>query len=233
MAIKKDIAYNVTQNKDKSVYVDKPILMKNKDEFVVDKTKLLQSDIGASEDVDSIFEEADKLMFEKQQSLVGVVKDKKKRKHGFLKMLLGILLIAIVTIVTISYLFIQEAKEKYPSMKENFLSQINIAYNELLSIDDDELTDEQRYQKQLLMLMTPEEIEIAINDLEDVEVLLNIIFGNIDLTMEILPEGKREEYEQLVQEYKEYLDQQSTAPSNDQLLETESEQPSETNELVD
>jgi hypothetical protein len=104
---------------------------------------------------------------------------------------------------------IQEAKDIISIQFEN-------SREELMSMDDSELTVDEYYQKQLLLLLTPETIQEGIDNVPVTEIIAAVLKGkNIDL--DLVPEDKKEEYERIMEEYEkakaEELEQKETTES--------------------
>lgn len=155
--------------------------------------------------VDGIFAQADLTIAEQNKTRNIQPTQKKKKKHRLLKTILSIILVFVITCGITVYCVVKGIEKTYPAMRETFLSQIYEMYDELENVDDSTLTTKQYYQKQILMLLSPEDIENAIISFEDFETLLQIAAGEGDMEVDLLPDEKKEEYYRILEEYQQAM----------------------------
>jgi hypothetical protein len=165
--------------------------------------------------IDDIFMAADKAMAAQNNDIV--FKSKKKKKHPLLRVVLVTLFGLIVFVVGLCFFILHSIKSTYPSVKANFLTQIECARDQLIAIDDTDLTIDQYYQKKILLLFSPEDFENAINNMEDLHNISKIFKVNEDCDLTLVPKDKVDEYQKLMEEYKQAIDNaEPTASSTEE-----------------
>lgn len=151
--------------------------------------------------IDDIFAAADQEMANQINASKKHFRVKKKRQHPIRNAIITVLLGIVVFVVGIAILGAQIAKREYPQMKENFLIQVGTIQEQLRSTDDEELTVDEYYQKQLLLLLTKEDLENAINSLEDMADISQILALSESANLTLIPEEKIDEYNRIQAEY--------------------------------
>ena len=147
--------------------------------------------VASTSTIDDIFANADSMMAEQKHLSSMNFKDKKKsKKHRFLKFLISSLIIFLMLVGILVALCIHSVRTMYPQIKANVLEQISLVREELMSFDDSELTVDQYYQKQLLLLFTGEDFESAIEEFEDIDGLLELLMSGGKLDLSLVSEEK-------------------------------------------
>jgi len=165
--------------------------------------------------IDDIFAEADAEMKRQRDALSASPPVKKRRRYSIRNMLLTMAALSVIVIGCIIFVTISEINKLYPQMKDSLLYQVQSMQQQLLSIDDTTLTESEYYQKQLLLLFSADEIEAAIEDIEDVENFAKL-FGNGEaLPQDIIPKEKIEEYQALIDAYQNAIDKEKNVISSD------------------
>ena len=165
--------------------------------------------------VDDIFANADSMMEEqKRLSSMNLKNKKKNKKHRFLRFLISSLIIFLMLVGILVALCIHSVRTMYPQIKANVLEQISLVREELMSFDDSELTVDQYYQKQLLLLFTGEDFEAAIEEFEDIDGLLELLMSGGTLDLSIVSEEKVDEYKKLIEEYEKAKISEADGKSN-------------------
>lgn len=177
--IQKDIVYNAKSNK-------------------INNDLTFDKDVDS---VDSIFANADRLIDEHKQKMKTYTKKKTHKRHPILKTILQIIFWIAVVVGAIIWLMIESFKTAYPQIKDSILNEIDEIQAELSQVDDSELSIDEYYQKQMLLLITSDDVDAMLSDFEDIEQIIAIIQNNGEINVELLPEDKREKYQQLVEEY--------------------------------
>lgn len=165
------------------------------------KEEIVENFVSPSSEVDAIFAMADKKMIDQKSKLLKQKDKKKRKKHPILRFVITSILILVVCFGLFIYSFVGHVKESYPAMKQDFLQQVELLQSNLKKVDDSTLTLEEYYQKKMWLLFTTDEIEDAIENVEDLRNLQKLfdMNGSVDLTL--FPEEKMEEYEKLLKEY--------------------------------
>jgi hypothetical protein len=152
--------------------------------------------------IDDIFLSADKAMEEKQNEAVMQFR-KKHRKHPILRSLIILLIIVGMVVGIIISVGVYSTKTIFPEIKQSFISEWALQQEELLKMDDSTLTIEEYYQKQIFLLITPEELEYIIDSVVDIKNLENLL--DKDMDQSLIPPEKIEEYHRLLAEYEQAM----------------------------
>jgi small basic protein len=151
--------------------------------------------------VDEIFANADSIMENMQQETY-VKANKKKRKIGFVKKtIISLIIVAVILVVLLIVIGVKSLSAAIPSMKEAIFEQFSTTRESLLKINDDNLTVDEYYQKQVFLLISPEDAENTINNLSVWELFSSMMSGTGTIDIDLIPEDKKEEYEQIIKEY--------------------------------
>lgn len=152
-------------------------------------------------EIDAIFESADEKML--AQSTPFAAKSKRKRKRRILKFALGFFVILALIIFAVSKIFSYYMEIVFPEIKDSILENVELQMEALNEIDDNTLTVEQYYQKQLLLLLTADDLEKALNNISEIDGLkglLEFIDGEIGAE-NIISDDKIDEYNKILSEY--------------------------------
>jgi hypothetical protein len=159
--------------------------------------------------VNDIFAAADAQMSDYNKSCYKSKKKRKQRRKFRILLLVLVILAAIVSGVIFGGIKIQnEIRQSYEEIKFSFLYQYALLQEEYKKMDDNLLTPTQCYEKQLVLLLDPKEMEQAINSIEDMDTISNLFSAQPDpgCDTSLLPADKVDEYNRLIEEYrKAYL----------------------------
>ena len=163
--------------------------------------------------VDDIFADADRMIYEQNQSLLNQNPKKKKRKRPLLRLLLTMCFVLLLIVGVFVGAGIYSIKTVYPQVKAEFITQMESIQNQLTSMDDSLLTTDQYYQKQILMLFSMEDIEGVINNIEDIQNFAVLFDDDTTNDLSFVPQEKIEEYQQIIEEYQQAKQEEAaTAP---------------------
>lgn len=161
--------------------------------------------------VDAIFADADRQMADQNKQAVMLPKnEKKKKRHPILKFIISTLIMLIVAFGALGYLMTRAVKESLPQIKEDLMTQIVEVQDQIKSLDDDELTIDEYYQKQIILLLSPEDIQSAIDDIGNVKDLAKLFGSDGEIDVSVIPEEKIEEYNKLIEEYQKAIEENET-----------------------
>ena len=152
-------------------------------------------------EIDAIFESADAKM--SAQNSPFVAKPKRRKRRRLLKFALGFFVILVLIIFAACKIFSYYMETAFPEIKDSVLESVELQIEALNEIDNNTLTVEQYYQKQLLLLFTADDLEKALNgisDLNGLEELLEFSDGVIDAE-NIISDDKIDEYNKILEEY--------------------------------
>ena len=155
----------------------------------------------SNNEIDAIFESADTKMSEQNKPFV--TKTKKRKPMRLLRIIITFFVVLILIIFATYKIFSYYMETAFPEIKESFLSSVEIQLEGLKEIDDSTLTVEQYYQKELLLLITVEDLENVINEFSDITKFKNILEdnkGELD-SFDLIPEDKVDRYNEIIEEY--------------------------------
>ena len=162
-------------------------------------------------EVDDIFAAADLEMNNQNKASVIQFKEKKKSKHPILRFFLPYIVVVVVVIVALIYVAISSFNSMYVGIQQGLLSQVADIREQLLELDDDSLTIDQYYQKQIMLLLSEEDLKNAFDDIGSVEVLSQLLKSDGTIDINFIPEDKIEKYNQLIEEYQQALEDAAEA----------------------
>jgi hypothetical protein len=173
--------------------------------------------------VDSIFREADLVMDKQSGGRRLRACSEKRRCNPFSGGLTSFLIILAGVIFVLCSLGNYFINEMYPSMVDSVVTQFHDAREHLVSIDDEDLTLEEYYQKQILLLVTDEDVVNAFDDALTLETFVAILIGGEDVVLDLVPADKIDEYNEIIEEYRQVVE-----AANESTILTESQTVSET-----
>lgn len=162
------------------------------------KSESIDGERSHRDEIDDIFESAD-IAMQKKTSKIKI--NKKKKKRPFLFGILKFLLITAVVIGLLVFIGIKYTQMMYPEIKQAFITEYIYIQEELRELDDATLSEEEYYQKQILLLVTPEELDSAIDSVFDINQLKNIFNEGGTFDTSLIPQEKIDRYYELVDAY--------------------------------
>jgi hypothetical protein len=127
-------------------------------------TKPSTSNGVSNDSVDVIFREADFIMDRQSGGKRLRLLSERRRWNPFSRMFTSFLIILAGVVLVLCSLGNYFINEMYPQMINNVVTQFHDARNHLVSINDEDLTLEEYYQKQVLLLVTDEDVVNAFDD---------------------------------------------------------------------
>lgn len=192
---------------------------------IVYQNESVEKDEGPKMSVDEIFANADAQMVS-MDNASSVFKKTKKKMGIIKKTIITTLILAVICIIVFVVFLIKSVDSVLPNAKEMVLSQITETRNELLEMDDSELSVDEYYQKQIFLLLDMDLVEEKVNSLTSLQTLTGMISGNGFASLDLIPEEKEDEYQKLLKEYEE-------AKQAEEAKLSESEETDETGNDVD
>lgn len=182
------------------------------------ETEAIESQTESS--VDAIFREADEKMQASWEKGMRVKQKRKRKRLTFLqKLVLSLITTAILLVAGLivgGYCLKGYINQQYALIKEQVIAGFSEARETAINIKDDELTPEGIFQKELLLLLTEDELENIINNLEIKSIQdFDKWMKPGELEESLIPEGKKEQYWQIVEKYEQAMaNSDSQSPTN-------------------
>jgi hypothetical protein len=177
--------------------------------------------------VDDIFKEADQTMATtKAKKIKSGPRLGKNKTNPLIKSLKEIFIVMIVFVVAICGFGVYALFKVVPDTKAQLVGQIQAARNELLLMDESDLTIDEYYQRKILLLITDDDVAAAVDETISLETIFKIASGKMELGIDIIPEEKRDEYEKIMEEYQQALENEK----NKLPIENQTTTPTETHE---
>jgi hypothetical protein len=168
--------------------------------------------------VDDIFKEADQTMATtKAKKIKSGPRLGKNKTNPLIKSLKEIFIVMIVFVVASCGFGVYALFKVVPDTKAQLVGQIQAARNELLLMDESDLTIDEYYQRKILLLITDDDVAAAVDETISLETIFKIASGKMELGIDIVPEEKRAEYEKIMEEYQQALeDEKNKLPIENQ-----------------
>lgn len=168
------------------------------------------------DDINEIFKNADNEMVQMENAMF-VKEKKKKRMNPFKATLISTLILLIIAVIIIGIIFIKEVGDSYSTVKDSIKETLTEQVDNILEKDEDSLTTDEYYQKQILMLIPKGKIEKTIDALDNKDLLTMDSDKILQLFAELIPEDKYDECEQIFKEWEnaKELEKQSNEKQND------------------
>ena len=155
---------------------------------------------ASDQEIDNIFSNADMEMENLEKKYLVKKKDRNILKS--LKRTLIIVGIAIVVgFIILGISLVYAVKSQLPKIKSSIVEQVAEARNELIKKEDEELTLEEYYQKQVFLLITPEDMASVLDEFTSKDMLKTLFTSEGTIDIDLIPEDKRDEYNKLMEEY--------------------------------
>lgn len=160
-------------------------------------------------DIDAIFAEADAKIAEQNKKSVFTPK---KKKFNFFKSMKRLIIWSIViTIVALIVTGVFAGYKAYHLMKSELKNTVVNTINDLrVQIDEkseDELTEEEKLLKEMLAIITEDDIQRMIDQATSIEEILNILETENITASDYLTEEQQKQLEELFTEYLTNLEQ--------------------------
>lgn len=164
--------------------------------------------------IDDIFSQADQTMSSQQEQ--AEEKTKPKKTYSFVKkFLIYVIVCVLIAIISFVGMIIWTVNAALPTIKAQIAQEITNMREHLTSIDTNKLSLEEQYTKELLEIVTDDEIVAVI----DKTSFLTFLQGG-NISFESLSEQTEEKIEQLNQKYKSLKDAQE---ATEDVVETASQ----------
>ena len=172
------------------------------------ETEAIESQTESS--VDAIFREADEKMQASWEKGMRIKQKRKRKRLTFLqKLVLSLIATAILLVAGLiagGYYLKGYINQQYALIKEQVIAGFSEARETAMNIKDDELTPEGIFQKELLLLLTEDELENIINNLEIKSIQdFDKWMKPGELEESLIPEEKKEQYWQIVEKYEQAI----------------------------
>lgn len=172
------------------------------------ETETIESQTESS--VDTIFREADEKMQASWEKGMRVKQKRKRKRLTFLqKLVLSLIVTAILLVAGLiagGHYLKGYINQQYALIKEQVIAGFSEARETAMNIKDDELTPEGIFQKELLLLLTEDELENIINNLEIKSIQdFDKWMKPGELEESLIPEEKKEQYWQIVEKYEQAM----------------------------
>ena len=160
------------------------------------------------ESVDDVFAAADIEMENKSAELLKIKNKKEKKRRPFVRLLLSSTIIFLGLLIVFVVIVMREMKIIFPEMKASLVQQFAYMQENVYELDDKLLSESEYYQKQILLLMTPEEVEESIDNIIDMSKFADLLNADGQADISIIPEDKVEEYKELIRLYEEAVEKE-------------------------
>lgn len=154
-----------------------------------------------NKEIDDIFANADAQMDNMEKA--SIYTPKKKKKHSLKSMLIKTGIAIIVSFIVLIGFIVYVFSKQLPVIKQGVLEQTMKIREDFLKSDDSKLTIDEYYQKQALLLITPEELSRELEEVDSISMLWQAINNDGNINLDLIPEDKKDEYERLQKEYEE------------------------------
>ena len=195
MKIQKDIRKNVFVTSTQEMNISQ------KDEGQPDESDLVEIKQDMQQSVDAIFEEADMQIAKKaSRALKNAHPKLSKWKFKIGWSVIGFFLFVGIGLGVMGYKTYKHLENRWPGMREEAINRYQELQDELLSINDADLTAEAYYQKQYMLVLSAEDIRNIMQlglTLEQIQQLKDMTKNNESTNislLEILPEEKAIEF---------------------------------------